>query len=187
MGALGTLKRLHALATSPSTPDGERQAALKALERILQANPDLQRSMAEPEPESISKDIRFKQWQEEWVIYYAAWFLGLQAHGLRSVAANRPVKHVRVIGDPRLVKVVQQLVKDYKPKLQDAMEMFMHGWLHKTFPKPPSGKKSDSEPLTPEQEAALFAGHNLGTQASNGFAALNASNPKAALSGDKEE
>lgn len=161
-----TLRRLLTLANSPSTPEGERAAAKKAIERIRANSPGLDLdAIQEPEPAYI--DVPYKEWRDEYLLIYAASFLGLSVYNLRC---TRKLKQPRIEGDPRLLVTFQELVGEYRPKLEELLKHYMHGFLHKTFPQPPSDREDDPDrkPLSDELLQATMAGMDAGRPANSG-------------------
>lgn len=74
---------------------------------------------------------------------------------------------MRVEGDPRLITTLQDLLKEHRPKLEELLKYYMHGFLTRTFPQPPRERPDDAAPkLTPEQLQAAMAGMDAGRPAS---------------------
>lgn len=59
----------------------------------------------------------------------------------------------------------------------------MHGFLHKTFPQPPSDREDDPDrkPLSDELLQATMAGMDAGRPANSGLLALEHRNPRGHL------
>lgn len=160
MSLRDTMIRLQALASHPSAPEGERKAALTALKRLRQANPHI-----DPEtPPEEGRQFRYKQWQEEMLLRHVGWYLGLRVFSLTSKPAKRKLKRLELRGDPRLLAVVDQLMKDYGPRLQETLEFATRGWMTETFPLPPVEPKEGVEvpKLSQEQLDAYRMGLRLG-------------------------
>lgn len=181
MSIKDTVIRLNRLANDPSAPEGERKAAGKALQRLVEKNPELQHSLAQTldEDRPGEQDFRFKLWHEEWLLVYIANFLGLEVYNLTSRAAKRRVKWLRLKGDTRLLAMVKPLFKDYKDDFYTTMEMFAMGWLARTFPPQKSGE--GGRELTEEEMAIFRAGADLGKRHDSPFPKLHENNAKGAI------
>lgn len=151
-----TLKRLRTLAESDSATDGERTAAKKAIERILANNPGISLDDLN-EPEEAHIDIPIKQWQDEYLIISAANFLGLKAYDLYR---TRKLKQLRVKGDPRLLSTLKDLIREYRPHVDDLLKYYLVGFLNGTFPTPPRPRDDEHPPRKPteDQLQAALAG-----------------------------